>query len=188
VITMPSSRHIPIKIDKAFKEISTQIDPHVDPNLGKYMIDLIKDKEQFTEFKLDPSAALKKHGLDERIVNIDLLKKVVQSISDRITDQIGQGHVMENNIQRESSSYQDRNFDHSSSWFANRDGYNVIYDAGHSSQQSRSEMIGQERNFGGISIDQSIQVIHHEINQLFFPAQPLVTPELIGKIKTLALK
>lgn len=87
---------------------------------------------------------------------------------------------------KETSSSQERNFDNSSSWYQNKDGYNVIYDAGHSSEKTTGEMVGQDKKFNGIDIGRFEEVIREDLQAVFYPAQPLVTPQLVDMVKAAA--
>lgn len=170
---------------RSFTKIAGQIEPYSDPKLGAYLVELVKDPETFARFKSDPAAALKAEGIDSKLVNAGVLQRVAQSVADRAR-RLRLPDVMDTAASKDTSSGQDKNFDHSASWFQNKDGYNAIYDQGHTSEKTTSELVGQDQKFeaDGVSLHDLGDVFRHELNQLFYPAQPLVSPELVDKIKS----
>ena len=169
---------------RSFTKIAGQIDPYSDPKLGAYLVELVKDPNAFARFKGDPAAALKAEGIDSKLVNPTTLQRVAQSVVDRAR-RLRVPDVMDSAASKESSTGQDKNFDNSASWFQNKDGYNAIYDQGHTSEKTTSELVGQDQKFetDGVTLVSLGEVFRHELNQLFYPAQPLVSPELVDKIK-----
>lgn len=175
-----------INVVKSFTKIGGEIEPHTDPKLGAFLVNLAKSGEDLERFRQNPVGSLESAGLDPSLVKVDVLQRVVESVADRLANLRINGPAMQTMWDRESSSHQDRNFDHSSSWFVNRDGYNVMYDAGHSTEQSTGQQAGQDRSFSGAGLEGIEAAIRQDLNTLFFPAQPLVTPELVDKIKSAA--
>jgi hypothetical protein len=172
----------PIQIGPAFTKISAQIEPQTDPKLGNFLIQLVKNPDEFKRFTANPAAALTAHKIDAKLVNVAAVQALAQSVISRIAG-LGKGPtVMDAVSNSETSQSQDRNFDNSASWFTNKDGYNVIFDAGHSSEQSTGQQVGQDKNFSGLTT-QPGDVFQNELNTVFFPGQPLVTPTLVAKIK-----
>jgi hypothetical protein len=171
-------------IVRSFRKIAAQIEPYTDPKLGAYLVELVKNRDAFARFTANPAAALRAEGIDPKLVNTAVLQRVAQSIVDR-AGRLRPPDVMDSAASQDTSSYQDKNFDNSSSWVMNKDGYNAIYDAGHSSEKTTSELVGQDHKFetDGVTLHDFGEVFRHEINQLFFPAQPLVSPALVDMIK-----
>jgi hypothetical protein len=173
----------PSEVTKTFRKIGRDIDPSSDPKVGALLVQLVKSKDERQRFSDNPDEMLRRAGVDPSLVDIGVLKGVAESVAVRL-EQIRPGDIFADTVTtKESSSNQERNFDHSSSWFANKDGYNVIYDAGHSSEKTTGEMVGQDHKFNGIEIGDFSDIIRNDLNTLFFPAQPLVTPQLVDKIK-----
>lgn len=173
----------PSQVAKAFARIASEIEPHADPRLGAYLVRLVKDADELRSFKNEPEVALRNAGVDPSKIRPDVLLRVAQSVADRLNAARIGDVVMDTVSTKESSSHQERNFDNSSSWYWNKDGYNVLYDQGHSSEKTTGEIVAQDHKFDGKSLYDFDNVVRHELNMLFFPAQPLVTPQLIDKIK-----
>ena len=57
-----------------------------------------------------------------------------------------------------------------------------MYERGATQSRSTSEFTVTDQGFSGIGTRDDL--LRHEINLLFFPAQPLVTKSLIEKIKS----
>lgn len=103
--------------------------------------------------------------------NASKVRKLPDSVADTI-------------FQKETSSSQERNFDHSASSFCNKDGHNLMYDQGHSSEKSKGQIVGQDKDFSGLGASRAERVVFNEpLGQLFFPAQLPVTPGLIAHIR-----
>lgn len=173
-------------IAKIFEKIGGEIEPHTDPKLGAFLVRLVKDHLEFERFKARPEETLRHAGLNPRLVKPELLLIVAESVARRVAALVPAGIVMDTISSSESSSHQDRNFDNSSSWFMNKDGYNVMHDAGHSSEQSTGQIAGSDNKFSGFGIADYGDVIRQELISLFYPAQRLVTPALVDKIKAAA--
>jgi len=179
---MAKPARIPIKsAPKVLNGISARMHDLPSPKLGQFIAELVKSPRQLETFREDPERALKGSGISTNSIDSKLLVKVVDSIASKL---LRPDIVADSLTQRESSSNQERSFDNNASWFYNKDGYNVMYDQGHSSEQSKGEMVGQDKNFSGLGVNRSdLVVINEMLGKLFFPAQPLVTPELIEHIK-----
>jgi hypothetical protein len=172
-----------VNVVKSFRKIGGSIDPHTDPKLGELMVRLVRDKDALARFRKAPEKELAAAGVDAKLIKPKVLETVVVSLADRLSRLRPGGDIMDTVSTKETSSHQERNFDHSSSWFANKDGYNVIYDAGHSAEKSSGEMVGQDKKFDGLELGDFEHVIRQELAALFYPAQPLVTPQLVDQIK-----
>ena len=137
-------------------------------------------------FKENPEAAMQEAGVSTKLVGFQVLLRVAQSVIDRLVEvQVPHdpGDVFDAITDSESHSSQEKNFDNSSSWFTNKDGWNVMHEAGHSSEKTTGEMVGQDTKFDGLGLHDFDKVIQHEMINLFYPSQPLVAPELIDKIR-----
>lgn len=184
---MADKDRIPTKfVPKVFKKIGGEIEPHTDPALGAYLVTLVKDREEMARFRDSPEQALKTAGIDPARVNPQIIGRVAEAIVTRWQTLLPDNPAADTLSTKELSSSQERNFDNSSSWYQNKDGYNVIYDAGHSSEKTTGEMVGQDKKFNGIEIGDFEEVIRDELRAVFFPAQPLVTPQLVDMVKAAA--
>jgi hypothetical protein len=173
-------------LKKTFRKIERQIEPQTDPLLGAYLVRLAKEPEEMARFREHPEAAMQAAGVSTKLVDAAVLQRVAQSVIDRLVEveiPHDPGEVFDAVTERETHSSQEKNFDNSSSWFTNKDGYNVMHEAGHSSEQSTGEMVGQDTKFDGLGLHHFDEVIRHKMNDLFYPSQPLVAPELIDKIR-----
>jgi hypothetical protein len=171
----------PAVVVTALERISGRISQNPQPGLGKFLIELVKNRDALERFRADPAAALKVADLQPAGVNVRAVETLALSVIARIAA-LGPGvPVLDAVSTSETSQSQDRNFDHSSSWFTNYDGWNVMHDAGHSSDQSSGSTVGQDKNFSGFT------TVPGEAQQaqlaLFYPGQPLVSPELVAMIK-----
>ena len=172
------------KLKKTFRRIERQIEPHTDPSLGAYLVKLAKNADEMARFRENPDAAMREAGVNPELANPEVLLRVAETVVDRLHDVVVPGGDIADTVtQKETSSSQERNFDNSSSWFVNKDGYNVMHEAGHSSEQSTGEMVGQDTKFDGLGLDHFDEVIQHQMTDLFYPSQPLVAPELIDRIR-----
>lgn len=184
---MADKARIPTKfVPKIFKKIGGEIEPHTDPALGAYLVTLVKDKEEMARFRESPERAMKAAGIDAARVDPEIVGRVAEAIVTRWQTLPPNNPAADTISTKETSSSQERNFDNSSSWYQNKDGYNVIYDAGHSSEKTTGEMVGQDKKFNGIDIGRFEEVIREDLQAVFYPAQPLVTPQLVDMVKAAA--
>lgn len=179
---MPKSRKIPIKaIPAVLGDISKRLPPAPDPRLGAFIVAVVKDPDRLASFRRDPERALAAGGIASAAVDVHLLGKVIDTIVSKIS---GPADIASTVTDKETSSHQETNFDHGSSWFWNKDGYNVMYDQGHSSEKTSSQIAGQDKSFSGLGPGRpDVTVVNEMLGKIFFPSQPLVTPELIDHIK-----
>src|SRR6516164_1604189 len=140
------------EVVKAFEKISAQIDVESTPGIGKYLVELIKNKDEFARFKADPDRALEEQSIDPKRVNIALLQSVAQTIVGRLAVLRDPSLVADSFTNKESSSAQERNFDNSASWFWNKDGYNVLWDAGRTKEKTTGQEAANTKDFGGQTI------------------------------------
>ena len=129
----------PANVVKIFEKIGKEIEPHADPKLGSFLVRLVKDRNEFARFKAKPDETLRQAGLNPRLVKVEPLRAVAEAVIARLATVTPGGVVMDAVSTSETSSSQERNFDHSASWFGNKDGWNVMHEAGHSSEQSTGQ-------------------------------------------------
>ena len=182
----PRPRPVAAEPEAVFKKIGRQIEPAADPAIGAYLVRLVKDKRELARLKKNPARTLKAHGIDPEKVKTDVLVRVAESVFSRIERFRNPGDILSTVTSKESSTHQEVNFDNSSSWYWNKDGYNVMYEAGHSKEQSTGEMVGQDTKFDGLGLHDFDAVLQHALGEVFFPSQPLVSPDLVNQIKAIA--
>jgi len=192
---MPKQSRIPIKMaPEVLKGISGRMKSSPNPKLGKFIINLVKSPERIEAFRANPELELKTGGIPAKDLDVKLLVKVVESINKKRLSAEGVAGSPANKelTNKERSSHQERAFNNSRSWYWNMDGYNVLYDMGHSAQREFGQTIGfvknfaMERSYGGVNLQlkpRNFEAINKMLGKLFFPSQPLVTPELIEHIK-----
>ena len=84
---------------------------------------------------------------------------------------------------KETDSGIQNNFDRSESFLLKYENA-IIYKRGNASEKTSQEDRAQDKGFqnSGVGFTPD-EMLRHEIGLLFFPAQPLVTPALVDKIK-----
>lgn len=174
-----------MEVLKPFMPIKKEIKTYPDPKIPEYMFKLVKDDELYKTFSADPLTGVKQAGIDPATIDITIFSEIARILRARL-----QGLDVPPALSPDTVTRKERdegvyyNFDWSASWFWGKEGYNIIYDRGSQSRKSRNEMVGTNRNWSRAGVGNlADEVLRHEINLLFFPAQPLVTPELIEKIK-----
>jgi hypothetical protein len=173
---------IPVRaVPAVLNSLSARLPEAPSPRLGKFIAGVIRDPRKMRTFRANPKRALRAARVSATSVDLKLLVSVINVIASKVRLP---GSVADTVTQKETSSSQERNFDNSASWYWNKDGYNVMYDQGHSSEKSTGEMVGQDKKFSGLELRRpDLKVINEQLGKLFFPAQPLVTPQLITQIK-----
>jgi hypothetical protein len=180
---MPKPVRIPVKSAPAvLNAISARMTDLPSPKIGEFIADVVKNPKRLEAFRANPERVLRAGGIGAKSVDTKLLVKVVDAIASKVVKL--PDIVADTVSQKETSSSQDRNFDNSASWFYNKDGYNVMYDQGHSSEKTKGSTVGQDKSFSGLAATRpDLVVINEMLGKLFFPSQPLVTPALIEHIK-----
>jgi hypothetical protein len=173
-----------LRVVKPFVPIKQGIRPYPNQKVPDYMLKLVKDDSAYQAFIANPAESLKREGIQPETLDVDMffdLAKVLRDRSKGIDSIIDK--IAESVSKKETSEGRQYNFDHSRSW-AYRYESAIFHERGTSEEKSKSEMVGTTNKFeqSGISIRPE-EILRHEINLLFFPAQPLVTPSLVNKIK-----
>jgi hypothetical protein len=172
-----------MKAVRPFIPIGGQIRSMVEPGVADYMVALVKDDEAYLNFVDNPTESLQNQGINADIIDVDAFSQVAEGLRNRAKggDSVF-GTVATTIGEKSTSEGSQRNFDNSSSWFMNKEGYNLIYQRGTSESTTKGEAAATTKDFSGIGIREDI--LRHEVDLIFFPAQPLVTPALINKIRT----
>lgn len=157
-----------------------------DPKLVSYVYKLVTDDSAYKLFKDDPKASIESGGLDPGLVMIDSFTGIV--------DQLRQRHKGLDSIfdeittTSESSSTQTHsrtNFDNSSSsFFRYESSLSFFSERGTVTSNSTGENSDTTTDFkkDGEGFHPG-DLLEHDIGLIFFPSQPLVTHELIEKIR-----
>ncbi len=167
--TVVKSKRIEKVVDllQPYVRVSDKIGPFPIPEVPEYMFRLIKNDREYAAFEKDPKTAMQRAGIPTGRVDVALFAGLAKMLHDRkhgigVLDQIA-----ESVTSKETSSHQQINFDSS----------------GRSSETSRGSHVGENTKFETSGIQKPDDILRHEINLLFFPSQPLVTPELIEQIR-----
>jgi hypothetical protein len=150
-----------------YVRVSEKIGPFPIPEVPEYMFLLIKNDREYAAFEKDPKAAMTRAGIPVDRVDVTLFAGLAKMLQERkhgigILDKIA-----ESVSSKETSSHQEINFDSS----------------GRSAETKRGAYVGESTKFETSGINRPDDILRHEINLLFFPSQPLVTPELIEQIR-----
>lgn len=148
-----------------------------------YMYELVTDDGAYEAYNSDEATALTSNGLDPARMDVQRFTDLAAQLRERLKGGDRWTRVADSISQKETSEGQSANWDHSSSWLMNKDGYNALYDQGHDSSTDKSSDAGTSKGFEGVGIRDPSEILRHELNLLFFPAQPLVTPDLVDQIR-----
>ena len=152
---------------KPYVRVSEKVGPFPIPEVPKYMFSLIKSDRAYTAFEKDPKAAMKRAGIPLKSIDVAMFAGLAKMLHDRKHGKGILDHVAETVSSKETNTHQEINFDSS----------------GRSSETTRGSHVGESTKFETSGIIKPDDILRHEINLLFFPSQPLVTPDLIEQIK-----
>ncbi|OOP56095.1 MAG: hypothetical protein AYP45_11090 [Candidatus Brocadia carolinensis] len=168
---------------KPFAAIDKKIRPYADPKVPELMYKLVTDDIAYEHFSANPESALSNEGIDSSKLDVDMFASLAKTLRDR-----AQG-IQEIAMLPATYSYKQQaagfkwNFDNSSSWLFQVENW-IWTSRGYYKEKSTSEDAAVDRGFRRSGVERlSDEILKHEIDLLFFPAQPLVTPELVSKIK-----
>lgn len=155
-----------------------------DPTLVGFAQRLVLDQTAYDEYVRSPERSLRAAGLDPDELNVEWLSDVVTQLRARaaglesVFDQIATEQT-----QRETEQATQWNFDRSSSSTTQYESHSS-FDKGYTSQTSTGESSYTNKNFASSGIGRDPEsLLRHELNLLFYPGQPLVTPGLISLIR-----
>jgi len=172
------------QILRRYEPLNAQVDlSQAGGPVADYMYKIVTDDGAFTTYQTDPAAALTTNGLDPARMDVQRFSDLASQLRERLKGGSRWTRVADSITQKETNEGQSANWDHSSSWLMNKDGYNVLYDQGHDSSTDSTSEAGTNTKFDGVGIRNPAEILRHELNLLFFPAQPLVTPGLVEQIR-----
>lgn len=155
-----------------------------DPALVAFAQRLVLDQGAYDEYVRSPERSLRAAGLDPDTINIEWVSGVVDQLRARAA---GLESVFDpiatEQTQKETEQATHWNFDRSSSSTTQFESHSS-FDKGYTSQTSTSESTYTNKNFASSGIGRDPEtLLRHELNLLFYPGQPLVTPGLISLIR-----
>jgi hypothetical protein len=152
---------------KPYVRVSEKVGPFPIPEVPKYMFRLVKNDRTYKAFERDPEAAMKRAGIPTKSIDVAMFAGLAKMLHDRKHGRGILDHVAETVTSQETKTSQEINFDSS----------------GRSTETTRGSHVGESTKFETSGIIKPDDILRHEINLLFFPSQPLVTPDLIERIK-----
>jgi hypothetical protein len=143
--------------------------PSVNPALPNYMFKLVRSDEDFDSFKSNPTASLERNGIDPTHLDVKMFSELAEQLRRRAN---GQASL----VDRYADEIMKSETDHSE---------NVHWDqSGPQAERTKGSQAGATKNFEGLPTASRLDdMLRHELNLLFFPSQPLVTPSLIAEIR-----
>jgi len=166
-VIKPKRTNKVVDLLKPYVRVSEKVGPFPIPEVPKYMFRLIKSDRAYKAFEKDPKAAMKRAKIPIKTVDVAMFAGLAKMLHDR---KHGRGiidHVAETVAHQETRTSQEINFDSS----------------GRSTETTRGSHVGESTKFETSGIIKPDDILRHEIDLLFFPSQPLVTPDLIERIK-----
>ncbi|ADB36914.1 hypothetical protein [Spirosoma linguale] len=150
--------------------------------LADFMFSLVKDSRKYRQFLRNPEQTLLKDKINIANMDVNHFKTVAELIMNKI--KAGDlGRAATTISQKETSEGVQFNFDRSSSATARYETQSTT-SRGSQESASTSEWQATDKNFAGTSIlTRPDDLLKHELNLIFFPGQPLVTPALVDKIR-----
>ena len=174
VVSKPTDRVVTTKrVDRVvdllqpYVRVSEKIGPFPIPEVPEYMFRLVKNDREYAAFEKDPKAAMQRAGIPVDRVDVTLFAGLAKMLHERKHGIGVLDKIAETVTSKETSSHQEINFDSS----------------GRSAETKRGSHVGESTKFETSGINRPDDILRHEINLLFFPSQPLVTPELIEQIR-----
>lgn len=132
---------------------------------ARYMYHLVKNERERDAFFKDPKGSLVAAGLQRDAAKADLVVELVKDVASRVKGR-KPSDVFDSYTSKESDTHQQWNFDSS----------------GRSSETTKGSIVGEKTKFDGFGLVEEI-FENPELGKTFFPSQPLVTPELVTKIR-----
>jgi hypothetical protein len=174
-----------INILKPFTPIKRGIGPYPNKEVPNYMFKLLKNEEEYERYLKDPIKALKNEGIDTSKLDIDMFTELAKLLKRRITGKVPElpGIGIQS---KETKTQTEVNFNNDRYILTNYEN-RVLWVKGTKSETTTGEFLAQNNTFAGIGLDPDT-ILRYELEMLFFPAQPLVTPGLIEKIKEILEK
>jgi hypothetical protein len=157
--------------------------------IGKYLSSLLKNEKELESFFADPEKGFKKAGVNPAHVNIDLFIELLVYLKGRKIkiekwapqpERIKLGESVRN---KETETERQWNFDHDSKYIATVES-DYYSERGREASQTKSEIALKNKGFDkkGVGFDPAV-LLRPELKEHYYPSQPLVTPELLEKIK-----
>lgn len=181
----------------AFDKVKSVLEPYVlislevsrvpDKRLPELMLRLLKEKELYQKFQEDPDGILRTEGIDPKSVDVKMFSDLAKTLHTRALRREAGLDRPEVTVQKkETDQNRERNFDHEKSWLVHYESqYYIWRSKGAVEDKEKSESSQTNKNFEESGIDTfNDKLLKYEVNLLFFPSQPLVTPELLEKIKS----
>lgn len=149
----------------------------------KYLARLLKNNEELKTFLADSRKALQQEGIKPEEIDVPLFTELVIYLKERTQSGAGEYVVGATATNKKKEREQQWNFDNDKEYIINVE-TEAWRERGRSREKDREEIIMQDKNFKvrGVGMNPAV-LLKPELRSLFFPTQPMVTPELIKKIK-----
>jgi hypothetical protein len=173
-----------MEVINPFVRVSRRLQPYPDPAVPNLMFKLLKDPTAYEVFVKDPKAEIERAGIRTTNVDVGMFTEVLRSLRDRLQGLPSPIDVVAETIEsKETEEGMQYNFNNAESFLLKVENA-IVYKRGNSAEKSAGEDRANYNQFkqSGIGLDWD-SVLIHEINLIFFPSQPLVTPELVDRIK-----
>ncbi|MBN2654971.1 MAG: hypothetical protein JXR79_07685 [Nitrospirae bacterium] len=179
---------------KKYLPVKRKIAPSLPAKIGKYLSTLLKNEKELETFFADPEARLKKAGINPSQLDLDLFIELLVYLKgkkariEKWVPQPERSPLGESIKTKETETEQQWNFDHDSKYIFNVE-HDYYSERGRQATKTKSEIVLKDKGFEkrGIGFDPSI-LLSPELRENYYPSQPLVTPELISKIKEILEK
>jgi hypothetical protein len=166
-----------------FAVIDKKIRPYPDPKVPEYMYRLVTDDAAHERFASDPVGALEKEGIDAKKLDVEMFVSLAGALRARARGETEFAMLPATYSTKQQTAGFKWNFSNSDSWLFMIENW-IWTSRGYYKEKSAGEDSAVSRGFKRSGVESlSDEVLKHEIGLLFFPAQPLVTPELVAKIK-----
>lgn len=169
-----------------YVSISSEITWVPDKRLPELMLRLMKDKDLYQKFEQDREGVLLKEGIDPKSLDLKMFSNLAKILHSRVLRREYGLDRPEVTVQKkETNQSSNKNWDHSKSWITNHESWIEVYKTkGTRNEKEKSESMQTEKGFEESGVDTfDEKLLKYEVDMLFFPSQPLVTPELLEKIK-----
>jgi hypothetical protein len=133
------------------------------------MFKLVREDDAYEAFVRDPAGELRANGINPDRVDQAMFADLAKRLRERITGVGVLDRIADQAQTSETNNHESTNWNH---------------EAGSYSEKSRGSYVGETHQFeaSGQPITPD-QMLRHELGLIFFPAQPLVVPQLIDKIR-----
>jgi hypothetical protein len=195
-------QYLPIKYD--IQDFSVAKAP-------EYLAKLLRDDEELKVFLCNPRQALQHEGVDPQEIDVDLFKALALYLRGRkekgddgsqfaievgpkkeginqqevkLPEHDQARHALGASVNKKEKEQQNQwDFEHGSWLWRNVDS-DAISIRGREATKVKGELVMKDKGFEvkGVGIN-PIDLLNPELRALFYPTQPLVTPELIRKIR-----